>query len=191
MRVFRYRLPILLLAAALLAAPRAEAANVLQMDLGDLTQRAERIFRGTVIDVEQGSVEAGGADLPAVTYRLRVEESFKGGADLVEADQEIIEVQMLGSIKAEVPLGGYRRFAVFQDTPRLTMGSDYLLFTTPASPIGLSTTVGLGQGAFMVFLQDVEEVAVNKFNNVGLGLTDDGPAPYSEIATKILTLLGR
>ena len=191
MRAFRYRLPILLIAAALLTVRPAEATNVLQMDLGELTLRADRIFRGTVIDVEQGSVEAGGAELPAVTYRLRVEESFKGDADLVEADQEIIDIRMLGSIKAEVPSGDYQHIPMFQDFPRLKMGSDYLLFTTPPSPIGLSSTVGLGQGAFTVFVQDIEELAVNKFNNVGLGLDDAGPAPYSEIAAKVLTLLGQ
>jgi hypothetical protein len=191
MRAFTYRLLLPLIAATLLVVPQAEATSLLQMELGGLTARADRIFRGTVIDLEQGTVEAGGGELPAVTYRLRVEEIYKGDADLVEGDQQIIEIRMVGNIKAEEPSGDVQHFSIFRDVPKLQMGNDYLLFTTTPSVIGLSTTVGLGQGAFTVFLQEKEELTVNEFNNIGLGLDGAGPVPYSEITAKILTLLGQ
>ena len=34
--------------------------------------------------------------------------------------------------------------------PQLAVGRTYLVFTTQPSEIGLSTTVGLGQGAFRI-----------------------------------------
>ena len=98
---------------------------------------------------------------------------------------------MVGSIKQALPVDGVVRFDKSGDVPQLEMGSDYLLFSTAESPIGLSVTVGLGQGAFSVFSVGKEDFAVNEFNNKGLGLDSAGPAPYDEIAAKVLTLLGQ
>ena len=51
---------------------------VQQMNLGELTLNAEKIFRGTVVRVESGTIEAGGGVLPTVTYVIHVTESLKG-----------------------------------------------------------------------------------------------------------------
>lgn len=182
---------ILPLAVAVLVVQPLAATTMIQMDLADLTDRAGRIFRGTVVDVEQGSIEVGGGELPAVTYKLRVDDLFKGEADLVKGDSAVIEVRMVGSIKVGVPVADVQHLSVFYDVPRLDMGSDYVLFVTPESAVGLSTTVGLGQGAFSVFSRDKEDFAVNAFNNAGLGLGASGPVTYSELAAKILALLGQ
>jgi len=182
---------ILLLAVTALVVQPLAATTMLQMDLAALTERAGRIFRGTVVDVEQTTVAAGGGELPAVAYRLRVEELFKGEADLVKGDEAMIEIKMVGSIKGAVREGDVVRFDKFGDVPKLTMGSDYLLFATPPSAAGLSTTVGLGQGAFTVFSRDKEDYALNAFNNSGLGLNGPGAAAYFEIKAKILALLGQ
>jgi hypothetical protein len=191
MRPSRCLVPVLLVAAVLIAPLQLGATTLLHMDLGDLVQRADRIFRGTVVDVEQGVVAAGGGELPAVTYRLKVEESFKGGADIVKGDAAMIEIRMVGSIKAATASGDLQHFSAFRDVPRLKMGSDYLLFTTPPSAVGLSVTVGLGQGAFTVFSRNREDFAVNEFNNAGLGFDSAGPVAYSEISAKIRALLGQ
>jgi hypothetical protein len=71
------------------------------------------------------------------------------------------------------------------------MGSDYLLFVTPESSVGLSVTVGPGQGAFSVFSSDKQDFAVNQFDNAGLGLDASGPVEFTELAAKILALLGQ
>ncbi len=191
MRGMRFRKPLLMLVAALLLAPPLAAITVQQMDLAALTQRADRIFRGTVVDVEQSAIAVGDRELPMVVYRLKVEESFKGDADLVKDDQAMIEIRMVGSLKPVVAEGDYARFDIFRGVPRLTMGSDYLLFTTRPGGSGLSTTVGLGQGAFSVFSVDKEDFAVNELNNGGLGFDQPGPISYSEITAKILALLGQ
>lgn len=185
-----FRFTLLLAAAVLVVQPLA-ATTMIQMDLADLADRAGRIFRGTVVDIEQGSITVGGGELPAVTYKLRVDDLLKGEADLVKGDTSMIEVRMVGSIKDPAEVGDARHFSVLYDVPRLDMGSDYVLFVTPESAIGLSTTVGLGQGAFSVFSRDKESFAVNEFNNTGLGFGADGPVTYSELAAKIQTLLGQ
>ena len=143
-----------------------------------------------VVDIIPGSVTAGGGEIPTTTYLLRVEELFKGTADIVKDDVQIIQVQMVGSLKEIPAQGDYQRFSVFRDVPRLEMRHDYLLFTTQSSAVGLSTTVGLGQGAFKIFARNKEDFAVNEFNNAGLGLEASGPVAYSELAAKIRTLIG-
>jgi hypothetical protein len=183
---FRFILP---LALAVLAVQPLAATTMLQMDLAELADRAGRIFRGTVVDVEQGTVSAGGGELPAVTYRFKVEELFKGEADLVKGDDAMIEIRMVGSIKETVPVGDYVRLNTFRDVPKLEMGSDYLLFMTPESAIGLSVSVGLGQGAFRVISIDKVDYAVNAFNNGGLGLDSTGPVAYSELGAAIRAFL--
>jgi hypothetical protein len=176
---------------ALLAVSQAGATMLLQMDLGELVQRSDRIFRGTVIDVEQSSLAAGGGELPMVVYRLRVEEMLKGEADVVKGDEAYVEIRMVGSIKDERPVNGLQRFSNFRDVPRLTMGSDYLLLTTPPSELGLSTTVGLGQGTFSVVRRDKTDYAVNQYDNLGLGIDGDGAVPYADLVAEIKGLMGR
>lgn len=182
---------LMLLACILLFTPQLVATIMLQMNLEDLSQRADKIFRGTVVDIIPGSVTAGGGEIPTTTYLLRVEELFKGTADIVKEDVQIIQIQMVGSLKEAPSQGNFKHFSVFRDIPRLKMSHDYLLFTTPSSAIGLSTTVGLGQGAFNIFARNKEDFAVNEFNNVNLGLEETGPVSYSKLAAKIRTLLGK
>lgn len=175
---------------ALVPLTQAGATMLMHLDLAALTDRADRIFRGTVIDVEQSSIAAGGGELPMVIYRLRVEESLKGDADVVKGDEAYIEIRMVGSIKDEKPQGELVRFDMFRDVPRLTMGSDYLLFTTKPSSIGLSTTVGLGQGAFALYSQDKRDWAVNGFDNAGLGVGDSGAVAYADLVAAIKARMG-
>jgi hypothetical protein len=182
---------LLLAGSLLMSSAQAPATTMLQMDLGQLTARAGTIFRGTVIDVEQGTVAAGGGQIPAVTYRLAVEEIYKGKATSVKGDKAVVVLRMVGSIKAPMDTGGQVRLDTFRDVPKLEMGSDYLLFTTPQSQVGLSVTVGLGQGAFRIVEMERQDYVVNEFNNVGLGLDGSGPVPYSELSAKIRALLGQ
>jgi hypothetical protein len=169
----------------------AEASNVLHMTLRDLVTRADRIVRGTVLQAEEGSVTAGGGNLPIVTYQIRVDEVLKGSA----ADGEVLEVRMLGSMK-QVTSGPYRRANLLRDLPRFAVGRDYLFALTRPSRIGLSTTVGLGQGLFQLRGRPGEEVAVNEANNLGLFETQGarqtpGPVSYASLAKEIRSILGK
>lgn len=182
-------------ASFLILAAQVQATIMLQMNLEEITARADKIFRGTVISVEQGTIEAGGGELPAVTYRFRIEELFKGEATQVKGDAAVMEIRMIGSlVHSKEDENGNLKFSPFRDVPRLNEGGDYLLFTTAESSIGLSVTVGLGQGAFKVSPVEGagdEYQAVNEFNNAGLGLNGAGPVGYVELSTRIHALLGQ
>lgn len=190
---------LIVLALSVLWAP-AQAATVLQLNLEQMVDRAERIFRGTVLDVREGTVQAGGAELPTVTYRVRVDEAFKGTYQEVKGMQ-IAEITMLGKLK-QGQTSTTTRSVPLIDLPRLEVGKDYLLLTTQPSAIGLSTTVGLGQGAFRVTGKPGQELAVNGNQNLGLlkgmgGVSGNvvpnqngsGPVSYTALAALIQDLV--
>ncbi|HWM94180.1 MAG TPA: hypothetical protein VN493_25710 [Thermoanaerobaculia bacterium] len=188
---------LFVLALSLLWAP-AQAATVLQMNLEEMVDRADRIFRGTVLDIREGTVQAGGGTLPTVTYRIQVDESFKGTYDTVKGIQ-VAELTMVGKLK-NTQTGATRSLPPI-DLPKLEVGRDYLLLTTPRSAVGLSTPVGLGQGTFHVTGKAGQELAVNLNQNLGLlegvpgapvgfaGTPENGPIAYDTLASIIRGLV--
>lgn len=173
------------LALAGLVALPAAATTVLKMDLDGLVTRAERIFRATVVAVEPGTLAIGGGEVPTVTFRLVVEETFKGAFEGKEA--EVVEMTVVGSLKG-ADAGGPTRFAVLPEPPNLVQGSDYVIFATAPSAAGLSTAVGLGQGAFKVYAgEGDQELAVNELGNLGLFA---GPVTYATLADEIRQRVG-
>jgi hypothetical protein len=200
MRATGVRIGIMTIACTALAMPAARATSLLQMNLEQLEARSEKVFRGTVLGVKPGKVEVGGGQLPTVTYRVRVDEEFKGKFEEVKEGVSVVEIRMVASEKASRVSGGVRHFSVFRDVPQLTTGQEYVLFMTANSRVGLSTTVGLGQGCFGIQHQGKEQVAVNGFANAGLfhgmrsaGLARGparGPIPYAEFAREIRAVVG-
>lgn len=185
-----------LAAVGLLLAPAASATTLVHMNLKDLATRADRIFRGTVVGVDTGTVRAGGGDLPTIVYRLRVDEAFKGQY-AEHKGHSVAEVRMVGA-KGPVEAGSVRRLSALRDVPQLQMGREYVLFTTRPSSVGLSTTVGLGQGAFTILGAGKDAEAVNAFNNLGLArgldasiLPGRGPVPYARLAQAIRAVLNQ
>lgn len=186
---------VLATVAALTIPMSVSAATVLQMDLAQMVGRAGTIFRGTVLDVREGTVPLGGGELPVVTYRLRVDEAFKGTFQEVKGLQ-IAELTMVGKLKS-VDTSAARLLSILPELPKLQVGQDYLLLATAPSAAGLSTTVGLGQGAFTLSGKPGQETAVNGNHNRGLGLqatgiepVPEGPVPYSTLAENIRSILG-
>ena len=179
--------------AALLAALPATAVSILQMNIEDLSERSDKIFRGTVVDITTGSVVAGGTELPTITYTVQVDEAFKGVAD----EKGLVEIQMFGSKSNTIDLeGGITKFPIAAGQPNLKVGQEYVLFTTQPSAIGLSTTVGLGHGCFSVAELDKAEMVVNEFDNRGVfngfaGMPAAGPVEYNQMAALLQQLLGQ
>lgn len=168
--------------SVLLAWAPVQATTVLQMGFSDLAERAGKVFRGTVIAVEPGTKQVGGAELPTVSYRFRVEEAFKGQFE-TKGDTSYVEVTMVGNIKESNASSEIRHLSPLPELPTLTRGGEYVLFTTPPSSAGLSTTVGLAQGAFKIFLSDQgDEMVANGLDNHGLF---NGPVSYSRLADVI------
>jgi hypothetical protein len=175
-------IPFMAASLFLLAQP-ARATTLLQMDLEQLCQRANKIFRGTVLSARVGTVEAGGTQIPMVTYRIEVSESFKGEYQTIKG-RSIAEVRMVGK-PAAVASGSKQLFPLMRDVPHLKVGETYLLLTTAPSVAGLSTTVGLGQGRFRLTGKSGHEEAVNDFGNRGLfgGTSLERPSPLATAKT--------
>lgn len=183
----RPRLLFSLAVAMLLFVQPADATTVLRLNLEQMVSRAGNIFRATVLDVRGGTVAVGGGSLPTTTYTLRVDESFKGA---FSKEGATVEITFVGSIKGEpVVVGNHHKFSVLPEVPQLGIGSDYLLMTTTPSAAGLSTTVGLGQGAFSIFVSNRQELAVNAVGNANIGQA--GPVAYSQLAANIRAALGQ
>jgi hypothetical protein len=193
------------MAAAMLAVITvpAGAGMVLKMNLSQLTDRAEAIFRGHVLSAEPGKISIGGGTLPTVTYRLRVDEAFKGKFDAKENAAPEVEITMLGTHKASVRSGNQIRLSSsLPEVPKLSVGEDYVLFTTAPGKSGLRSPVGLGQGSFRIFFgPNKTELAVNELNNLGLfdggasaqraAQGPEGPVTYTQLAVAILNQLGK
>ena len=183
-------------ALALLAGQAMDAATVRQFNLEQMVDRADRIFRGTVLDAKEGTVHAGGGELPVVTYRIRVDEVLKGEVQEVKG-QAVAEIRMIGKLESSRTATS-RRLSTLPVLVRLEVGKGYLLLTTPPSAAGLSTTVGVGQGSFLLFGKPGQETAVNAYNNQGLftgmsraaaGVPSGGPVPYPFLADLIRDLV--
>ena len=120
--------------AAFLAAAPAPATTLRSMNLEALVSRAEKVFRGTVLQARAGTVEVGGGRLPIVTYRVRVDESFKGSYETMKGIR-VAEIKMLGRTDP-IRNGKYQRNPVLRDVPVLAVGESYLLMTTQPEPCG-------------------------------------------------------
>jgi hypothetical protein len=196
---------LLWIVAAMLAtitAP-AGAAMILKMNLAQLTDRADAIFRGEVLSVEPGKISIGGGTLPTVTYRLRVDETFKGQFEAKENASPEVEITMLGTLKTATHSGSQARLtSSLPEVPKLHVGESYVLFTTAPGKSGLRSPVGLGQGSFRIYTgANKAELAVNELNNLGLfdgaaptqraGQGAGGPVTYTRLAGAILAELGK
>ena len=111
-----------------------EASTVRQLNLGEMVQRAELIYRGTVLSASAETVEVGGGQLPVTVYRLKVEESFRGEFTEVKGVR-IAELRTLGKLKT-VRSGDLQSMAVLPRMPELAVGQAYLVLTTRPSAIG-------------------------------------------------------
>ena len=175
---------------AVFAAAPLRAATVAQMNLEQLVVRSESVFVGQVVGMSESRIAMGGGHVPAVTYRFRVSESFKGQVK-VEKGVRIAEVKMLGTLK-QVLSGQHP----IQEFPVLRKGSEYLMIVAPAGPTGLTATMGLGQGCFTFEGKPEAKVAVNFVDNAGLfanmnvGLESGVAVPYSELARIIRSIVG-
>ena len=124
-------------------------------------------------------------------YQFKVSEALKGQF-IRKGANSYAEVRMIGNLKAEKAKGSFTHVSVLRDLPKLRMGSEYLLFATRSSRIGLSTAVG--QGLFKISGAPGKETATNEFNNAGLfrGMPSEasgiGPISYTKLAAKIRTL---
>jgi hypothetical protein len=176
---------------ALALSPGALGLTVMRMGLGELCTNGFRIFRGTVLASTEGSAQIAGASVPVVTYRLRVDESFKGAIHTTVKGERIVELRTIGKPKA-VQAGRVHHAPLPFTLPQLEIGASYVLFTTRPGESGLATTVGLGQGCFKIAGVADKETAANELDNAGLFAgtgfersVAPGPVAYDVLARSI------
>jgi hypothetical protein len=194
MRFSSFCVVILVLVVGLAALTAPRATTMLQMNLDELCRRADRVFLGTVIRTEIGTVRAGGGAIPTVTYTLRVDQGFKGEFQLVKG-QRMATFTTIGKSRP-VRSGDAERLPPVPGMPALVTGEAYLLLTTPPSSLNLSSPVGLGQGCFHITTKEGEATAENGYRNVGLfrGMDvasppDEGPLPLSQLTAAVRAVL--
>ena len=162
------------------------AALVKKMSLSEMVGNADKVFRATVMSKEPGSLQAGGGELSTIVYTLRIDDPIKGDFGSGKEGQ-VLQFIMLGSMKSSLVVGTQKRLTNLQINPDLQLGSDYVLFTTARSSVGLSTTVGLGQGLFHLSNDsNGRDMVVNSLGNQGLF---SGPVSYDELKAAIFTNL--
>jgi hypothetical protein len=197
---------VILFLMALLIATTGSATSVKQMNLEELSEHAEMIFRGKVVSVTDGKVAVGGGELATVTYRILVEDEIRG-AFPVQKGVKYYDLTMVGKSRAGQASGSSSRVFSITGLPRVQVGRTYLFMTTPRSSIGLSTTVGLGQGIFLITRIGKDELAANELNNKGLyykmsaargrvssqaaAPAGSGPIPYAELKQQIRSIIGQ
>jgi len=188
-------LKIFMLVCGLLLSAFTNATMVRQMNLGELTGHADKIFRGTVIKVESGTISAGGAELSTVKYVFRVSDLLKGNISSANAKGgDTFEITMLGRLKNKSSQSPIKNVSGFK-LPVLKNGAEYLLFTTKPSQIGLSMMVGVGQGTFR-FVEDGK--VMNEAKNAGLfrdmnnqSMPIRGAISYSDLSDEIHELVAK
>jgi hypothetical protein len=160
---------------SLLLVMPAQATMVKRMNLDEMAQAAGRIFRGTVVEADKGSISVGGRQIPTITYQIRIAEQLKGSFPAPSGGTTILTIRSI-NVKAI-------------EMPKLAVGQEYLLLTTTPSSAGLSTVVGLSQGAFRVYGDGNAQLAVNELNNRGLAPGVRGPARYNDLVERIRSSL--
>ncbi len=180
------------------------ATTVMQFNLAEMVDRAHSIYRGRVLSAQEGTIAVGGGQLNIVTYRIQVDELFRGDVTEVKG-VPTAEIRMLGK-QPSVRRGDLMFSSPLPKMPVLTVGRYYLVFGTRPSAVGLSATVGLGQGCFTIYQNGKDETVANEVNNSGLfrGMAPaaartlasepasySGPMPYAELAGQIRSLIGQ
>lgn len=190
MRALRFIAAFIAVSFAALTASTVNAATAMQMNLAQMINGSDKVFVGTVIDVTESRVQGGGGELPAITYKFQVDDTFKGDFEEIKG-VKYTEVTMIGRIK-----NIKERKHPITDFPLLYEGEQYLLVVAPAGPIGLTTTMGLGQGSFTLTGGSDSKVALNGANNVGLfsgmnvGFPDGVAISYNDLAALIRDIVG-
>ena len=129
------------------------ASQVRPVNLEQMTQRAARIFSGRCIQTSVEYDAALGRNITVATFR--VQRAVKG----VLGDTVTVRMLSGGTSLGDEPAG----------VPRFRRGDEVVLFLYGESSLGLSSTVGLGQGSFKVLTdKQGHRLALNDVGNRNL-----------------------
>ena len=143
------------------------ATTLLHRNVDELATMADRIFVGVCIAVEEKQF----GPLHYSEYTFAVLDGIKG----VESGVTVVFRQLA----AASPSGG------IVGLPSYQANTKYMLFLQGDSQLGLTSPIGLGQGAFVLTSKDGSDRALNWFGNRGLfHRMDSGSAQYQMLDAK-------
>jgi hypothetical protein len=127
-----------------------EGAVTVPRNLAELTAQAQTIVRGTIISavVEPHPTLT---NLKTVLVTMHVDKALKG-----RADKTLTYRSFIWDYRDKLTAGGYRK------------GEQVILLLNPTTTLGLTSTVGLGQGRFHIMRANGVEYAVNDRRNTNL-----------------------
>jgi hypothetical protein len=137
----------------------ADATKVKSVNLEKMIEEADRIFIGTCVAAEEGSLP--GSDIPITLYTFSVSERIKG------AIGETLTIRQVGVRKPRIQGDEALVFRI-PGMPVYQVGQEVVLFLAADSQLGLTSPVGLMQGAFTVEERDGRKMLQNGFQNGGL-----------------------
>ena len=160
----------------------AYATKVKRVNLEEIVKGADRIFAATCVAVEDTTL--GDTRIPITRYTFSVSEGLKGGVG------DTVVVRHLG-VRKPRPQGN--KVLVFRvpGMPVYRVGQEVVLFLVAESVVGLSSPVGLSQGAFTVVERQGRKVLLNGNQNAGLlrGLAPASHATRWRLSLKEESLL--
>jgi len=125
-------------------------------NLEQIVEKADRAFVGTVTGRTEDYIYAAGGSIPITVSAFAVEEVLKG------AVPQTLTIKQVGHRSNPSSLFG-------EGVPEYKSGSVMMLFLHADSKYGLTSPVGLGQGAFLVKTYGPIKVSVsNGLGNRGL-----------------------
>ena len=134
----------------------AQHLVTLTYNLEQMVGGADRIFVGKVIGVTEDYIHAAGGNLPVTVYTFEVDEVLRGSIG------KTLTIKQVGHHSNPSSFVG-------QSVPEYKEGSVVMLFLHADSQYGLTSPVGLGQGAFLVKMDGPIKVSVrNSRGNRGL-----------------------
>lgn len=141
-----------------------QATRMLHRNLMEIVEISKRVFVGRCSSVNEGAIEFdNGGKLYYTEYTFEVSESIKGRVG------SSITFRQLG-LRNPIQIDATR--ASLQHIPGMPMyreNEEYMLFLIGDSRLGLTTPVGLFQGAFTIRIDKYgAETATNGFLNRGL-----------------------
>jgi hypothetical protein len=164
---------------------------VVRCNLEEMTQRADRIFLGECMAVNETHREIAQGNMAVTDYTFKVESVIKGSLPSVFTFTQLGHPGHLVKAKpGDITMHGQVVTAetLMHGAPSYNVGDRLLLFLVPPHLDGtISSTVGLYQGAFFrtTMPSSGQEVVRNQINNTGLFTTGyngtDFPASQAKI----------
>ena len=153
------------------------ATSLRVVNLSEMVDSSNRVFRGLCIAVREGTLSNG---LPIFQYRFLVSEGIKGTFDGEEIIFRQLRTVGAGSKKGVGILG----------LPTYRKGQEAVLFLAADSGIGLTSPIGLSQGVFSVRVDDRgRAIVLNGFRNQNL-LRDLGATRLLKMGLKNSEIVG-